>query len=159
MQPSPNPEFMRRAIALATDNVRSGNGGPFGAVIVSNNVIIGEGFNTVTRDNDPTAHAEVRAIRTACQSLKTFTLQGCEIYTSCEPCPMCLAAIYWARIDRIWFGNTSADAARAAFDDAFLYRELALPARDRTIPSAMLLRDEAWESFQLWLDTPNKTPY
>jgi len=159
MHPSPNPEFMRRAIALATENVRSGAGGPFGAVIVKDGAIIGEGFNTVTRDNDPTAHGEVCAIRAACQTLGTFTLRGCEIYTSCEPCPMCLAAIYWARIDRIWYGNTSAHAARVSFDDAFLYRELALPSRDRTIPSAMLLRDQAWESFQAWLDTPNKTPY
>jgi guanine deaminase len=159
MHPSPNPEFMRRAIALATENVRSGSGGPFGAVIVRDGSIIGEGANSVTRDNDPTAHGEVRAIRSACQNLGVFSLQGSEIYTSCEPCPMCLAAIYWAHIDRIWFGNTSADAARADFDDAFLYREIALPLDQRAIPSAMLLRDEAWESFQLWLDTPNKTPY
>jgi guanine deaminase len=123
MQPSPNPEFMRKAIALATENVRSGQGGPFGAVIVKDGALIGEGINCVTRDNDPTAHAEVRAIRAACQTLGIFSLQGCEIYTSCEPCPMCLAAIYWARIDRIWYGNTSADAARVAFDDAFLHRE------------------------------------
>ena len=150
---------MRRAIALASENVRTGRGGPFGAVIVQEGAIIGEGYNTVTRDNDPTAHGEVQAIRAACRALGAFTLKGCGIYTSCEPCPMCLAAIYWARIDRIWFGNTSADAARVAFDDAFLYRELALPNRDRAIPSARLLHEEAQESFQLWLDTPNKTPY
>lgn len=159
MNPAPNPEFMRRAIALATENVRSDAGGPFGAVIVRNGEIVGEGANSVTRTNDATAHAEVCAIRAACRTLGGFTLHGCEIYTSCEPCPMCLAAIYWARIDRIWFGNTSADAARAAFDDAYLYREIALPLTQRTIPSAMLLRDQAWESFQLWLDTPNKIPY
>jgi guanine deaminase len=159
MHPSPNPDFMRRAISLASENVRAGRGGPFGAVIVQNGVIIGEGSNTVTRDNDPTAHAEVRAIRAACLSLGTFSLKGGEIYSSCEPCPMCLAALYWARIDRIWYGNTSADAARIAFDDAFLYRELALPNRDRTIPSAMLLHEEAKESFQLWVDSPQKTPY
>jgi guanine deaminase len=159
MNASANPDFMRRAIALATENVRSGQGGPFGAVIVRAGVLISEGANCVTRDNDPTAHAEVRAIRAACHALGTFTLAGCEIYTSCEPCPMCLAAIYWARIDRIWFGNTSADAARIAFDDAFLYRELALPAEQRSIPSAAVLREQAWESFQLWLDTPNKIPY
>jgi guanine deaminase len=159
MNASANPDFMRRAIALATENVRSGHGGPFGAVIVRAGVLISEGANCVTRDNDPTAHAEVRAIRAACHALGTFTLAGCEIYTSCEPCPMCLAAIYWARIDRIWFGNTSADAARIAFDDAFLYRELALPAEQRSIPSAAVLREQAWESFQLWLDTPNKIPY
>jgi len=159
MQTSPDPEFMRKAIALASENVRSGQGGPFGAVIVRDGAIVGEGANTVTRDNDPTAHAEVRAIRAACQALGAFSLQGCEIYTSCEPCPMCLAAIYWARIDRIWFGNTCADAARIAFDDAFLYRELALPLRNRSTPASMLLHEQAWESFQLWLDTPNKTPY
>ncbi|HEX4007320.1 MAG TPA: nucleoside deaminase [Acidobacteriaceae bacterium] len=150
---------MRKAIALATANVRSGRGGPFGAVVVRDGAIVGEGANCVTRENDPTAHAEVCAIRAACAAVGTFSLHGCEIYTSCEPCPMCLAAIYWARIDRIWFGNTSADAARAAFDDAFLYRELAVSAPERTIPSAMVLRDEAWASFQLWLETPNKTPY
>ena len=159
MQTSPNPEFMRKAIALASENVRSGQGGPFGAVIVRDGTIVGEGANTVTRDNDPTAHAEVCAIRAACQALGVFSLQRCEIYTSCEPCPMCLAAIYWARIDRIWFGNTSADAARIAFDDAFLYREVALPLRNRSIPASMLLHEQAWESFQLWLDTPNKTSY
>lgn len=150
---------MRKAIALATENVRSGQGGPFGAVIAKDGVVIGEGINCVTRDNDPTAHAEVCAIRAACQALGVFSLQGSEIYASCEPCPMCLAAIYWARIDRIWYGNTSADAARVAFDDAFLYRELPLPAHQRVIPSSMLLRELAWESFQLWLDTPDKTPY
>jgi tRNA(Arg) A34 adenosine deaminase TadA len=159
MQPSPNPEFMRKAIDLATENVRSGQGGPFGAVIAKDGVLIGEGINCVTRDNDPTAHAEVCAIRAACQALGVFSLQGCEIYTSCEPCPMCLAAIYWARIDRIWFGNTSADAARIAFDDAFLYRELALPLPKRTISASMFLREHAWESFQLWLDIPNKKLY
>ena len=150
---------MRRAIALATENVRSGGGGPFGAVIVRDGAAIAEGSNCVTRENDPTAHAEVNAIRAACAALGTFSLQGCEIYTSCEPCPMCLSAIYWARIDRIWYGNTCADAARIAFDDAFLYRELALPARERAIPASMLLREQAWESFQAWLDSPNKTRY
>jgi guanine deaminase len=159
MHPPPNPDFMRRAIALASENVRSGRGGPFGAVVVKEGAIIGEGFNTVTRDNDPTAHAEVNAIRAASRSLSAFTLAGCEIYTSCEPCPMCLAALYWARIERIWFGNTSADAARVNFDDAILYRQIALPAHDRSIPSSMLLHDAAWESFQLWLDSPDKTLY
>jgi guanine deaminase len=156
---TPDPAFMRRAIALASENVRTGQGGPFGAVIVRAGVLVSEAANRVTQENDPTAHAEVCAIRAACQALTTFSLEGCEIYTSCEPCPMCLAAIYWARMDRIWYGNTSADAARAAFDDAFLYRELALPAQQRTIPSAPLLREPAWESFQLWLDTSNKIPY
>ncbi len=150
---------MRRAIALASENVRSGAGGPFAAVIVRDGMVIGEGANCVTRTNDPTAHGEVTAIRAACRAQGTFSLQGCEIYTSCEPCPMCLAAIYWARLDRIWFGNTSADAARIAFDDAFLYREMALPIEARSIPTSILLREQAWESFQLWLDSPIKAPY
>lgn len=150
---------MRRAIALASDNVRHARGGPFGAVIVKDGAVVGEAANAVIRINDPTAHAEVEAIRAACKALNTFNLKGAEIYASCEPCPMCLAAIYWARIDRIWFGNTSADAARIAFDDSFLYRELTLPIRDRAIPSAMLLREEASESFHLWQQSPNKTPY
>ncbi|MGA7524500.1 MAG: nucleoside deaminase [Acidobacteriaceae bacterium] len=150
---------MRRAIALASDNVRQGLGGPFGAVIVRDGVIVGEGANAVARISDATAHAEIVAIRDACRRLKTFSLAGAEIYTSCEPCPMCLAAIYWSHIDRIWYANTSADAARIAFDDAALYREFTLPASERRIPSAALLRDQAWESFQLWLDSPKKTPY
>lgn len=150
---------MRRAIGLASDNVRQGRGGPFGAVIVRDGAIVGEGANSVTRTNDATAHGEIVAIRDACRRLKAFSLAGAEIYTSCEPCPMCLAAIYWARIDRIWYGNTSADAARVAFDDATLYREFTLPASDRRTPSAPLLHEQAWESFQLWLDTPNKIPY
>ncbi|MGA8108981.1 MAG: nucleoside deaminase [Acidobacteriaceae bacterium] len=150
---------MRRAIQLASDNVRSGRGGPFGAVVVRDDRILGEAANAVTLANDPTAHAEVEAIRAACRALGSFTLEGAEIYASCEPCPMCLAAIYWARLDRIWFGNSSADAARIAFDDALLFREIALPAADRLIPSAALLRDEAQESFRLWLESPNRTPY
>jgi guanine deaminase len=158
MDPAPNPEFMRRAIALATDNVRAG-GGPFGAVIVRDSAVLGEGANRVTQQNDPTAHAEICAIRAACQELATYSLRGCEIYSSCEPCPMCLAAIYWAHIERIWFGNTSADAARAGFDDAFLYGELSLPASRRAVPSGMLLRNSAWDSFQLWLETPNRILY
>ena len=159
MNPAPNPDFMRRAIALATENVLSGAGGPFGAVIVRDGAVVGEGVNRVTLQNDPTAHAEVCAIRAAAHALGAFRLSGCEIYTSCEPCPMCLAAIYWAHIDRIWFGNSSADAARVPFDDEFLYREIGLPAAQRAISSAMLLRQEAWESFQLWLDSPNKILY
>ncbi|HEY1810263.1 MAG TPA: nucleoside deaminase [Acidobacteriaceae bacterium] len=159
MNPKPNPDFMRRAIVLASDNVRQGRGGPFGAVIVRDGVIVGEGANSVTRTWDATAHAEIVAIRDACLRLKSFSLEGAEIYTSCEPCPMCLAAIYWAHIDRIWYGNTSADAAKIAFDDAALYREFALPASERRVASAPLLHDEAWESFQLWLESPNKIAY
>jgi guanine deaminase len=159
MSLNPNPEFMRRAIELATKNVRIAAGGPFAAVIVRDGRVVGEGVNTVTRTNDPTAHGEVNAIRTACRALATFVLKGCEIYTSCEPCPMCLAAIYWARIDAIYYGNTSADAARVNFNDAFLYREIALPHEVRTIPSERLLGEEAWESFQAWRDSTVKVEY
>lgn len=151
--------FMRRAIALATENVRSGRGGPFGAVIVRDGQVLAEAANSVTETNDPTAHAEVNAIRIACTRLCSFTLEGCEIYTSCEPCPMCLAAIYWARISAIYYGNTAAEAARVNFDDAFLYRELALPHENRSIPSTQLLGDEAWDSFQAWQDSASKIHY
>jgi tRNA(Arg) A34 adenosine deaminase TadA len=159
MKAAPNPEFMRRAIALASDNVRQGRGGPFGAVIARDGEIVGEGANSVTRTNDATAHGEIVAIRDACRRLNTFSLDGAEIFTSCEPCPMCLAAIYWAHIDHIWYGNTSADAAKIDFDDAVLYREFILPASERRIPSAPLLHDHAWESFQLWMESPKKIPY
>jgi guanine deaminase len=159
MDPRPNPDFMRRAIALASENVRSGRGGPFGAVVVRDGVILAEGVNQVTAMNDPTAHAEVTAIRAACASLRAFALAGSELYTSCEPCPMCFAAVHWARMDRIWFGNTSDDAARADFDDAHLYRQLTLPRQQRAIPSVNLLRDEAWESFHLWQQSSLKSLY
>jgi guanine deaminase len=151
--------FMRRAIALATENVHTGRGGPFGAVIVRDGQVLAEAANSVTETNDPTAHAEVNAIRIACTRLCSFTLEGCEIYTSCEPCPMCLAAIYWARISAIYYGNTAAEAARVNFDDAFLYRELALPHESRSIPSTQLLDDEAWDSFQAWQDSASKIHY
>ncbi len=130
-----NPEFMRQAIALATENVSSGRGGPFGAVIVRDGAVVATGVNQVTVTNDPTAHAEVVAIRRACAELGVFSLEGCEMYTSCEPCPMCLAAIYWSRMDAIFFGNTAADAAAAGFDDAFLYEELKKPVDSRRIPT------------------------
>ena len=130
----PNPEFLRRAIALATENVATGKGGPFAAVVVRDGKIVGEGANSVTATSDPTAHGEVNAIRAACRALGTFTLAGCELYTSCEPCPMCLAASYWARLDAIYYGCSAADAARAGFDDAFLYAEMAKPIPDRTLP-------------------------
>ncbi len=135
MTSQPNPEFLRRAIALATQNVESGAGGPFGAVVVRDGKIVGEGANSVTASNDPTAHAEVNAIRAAAKTLGTFTLAGCELYTSCEPCPMCLAAAYWARLDAVYYGASAADAARAGFDDAFLYAELA-QRRDASANSA-----------------------
>ena len=150
---------MRRAIALATENVRAGRGGPFGTVIVKDGEILAEAANTVTASSDPTAHAEVSAIREACRKLGVFSLNGCTLYTSCEPCPMCLAAIYWARIDRIYYSNTAADAARIGFDDAFLYRELALPREKRSIPTTQLLHAEARESFAVWESSTTKTPY
>jgi guanine deaminase len=154
-----NPEFLRRAIALATDNVDTGAGGPFAAVIVRDGEIVGEGVNTVTAGNDPTAHGEVNAIRAAARALGTFVLAGCELYTSCEPCPMCLAAAYWARLDAIYYGACAADAARAGFDDAFLYDEMKKPSAERTLPATQLLGDEAWASFAAWLASPNRTDY
>jgi len=154
-----NPEFLRRAISLATQNVLEGKGGPFGAVIVREGKIVGEGANSVTTTNDPTAHGEVNAIRAAARALGTFDLAGCELYTSCEPCPMCLASAYWARIDAIYYGATAADAAKAGFDDAFLYDELRKQHAERIIPSTQMLKEEAWASFKAWLESPNKIQY
>ncbi|HTD57059.1 MAG TPA: nucleoside deaminase [Silvibacterium sp.] len=159
MPTNPNPAFMQRAIQLAVENVRTGNGGPFAAVVVRDGEIVGEGANSVTRRNDPTAHAEVNAIRNACQALNTFALKGCEIYTSCEPCPMCLAAIYWARIEAIYFGSDSSDAARAGFDDSYFYEEIRLHRDARSVPLRQILSEEAWQSFQAWIDAPEKTEY
>ncbi|HVU47188.1 MAG TPA: nucleoside deaminase [Terracidiphilus sp.] len=159
MPGTPNAEFLRRAIALATQNAVSGAGGPFGAVIVRDGKIVGEGVNTVTAGNDPTAHGEVNAIRAAAKALGTFTLAGCELYTSCEPCPMCLAASYWARIDAIYYGANAADAARAGFDDAFLYDEMKKNAGERTLPATQMLGDEAWASFAAWLAAPKRVEY
>jgi guanine deaminase len=153
-----NP-FMARAIQLSIDNVLSGDGGPFGAVIVKNNGVVAEGVNRVTASNDPTAHAEVVAIRAACAKLGVFELTGCEIYTSCEPCPMCLGAIYWARLGRIYFANVAADAAAAGFDDSFIYRELGHPLSQRSIPMVQMMREQAQAAFQAWRDKPNKIPY
>jgi guanine deaminase len=154
-----NPEFLRRAIALATENVTSGTGGPFGAVVVREGKIVSEGANSVTATNDPTAHAEVNAIRAAAKALGTFALHGCELYTSCEPCPMCLAAAYWARLDAIYYGACAADAARAGFDDAFLYDELRKTQDLRKIPATQMLGDEAWASFDTWMKAANKVEY
>jgi guanine deaminase len=154
-----NPEFLRRAIGLATENVVTGKGGPFAAVIVRDGAIVSEGVNSVTASHDPTAHGEVNAIRAAARALGTFTLAGCELYTSCEPCPMCLAAAYWARISAIYYGASAADAARSGFDDAFLYEELRKDHAARSIPSTQLLGDEAWASFQAWIDSANKIEY
>ena len=159
MQSSANPEFLRRAIALATENVTSGAGGPFGAVIVRDGRIVGEGVNTVTATLDPTAHGEVSAIRAAAKALGTFSLAGCQLYSSCEPCPMCLAAAYWAHIDAIYFGASAADAARAGFDDAFLYGEFRKESAERKLRATQLLGDEAWSSFAAWIASPNKIEY
>ena len=154
-----NPEFMRQAIKLATDNVESGRGGPFGAVVVKDGRVVATGSNQVTATNDPTAHAEVTAIRNACAALGTFQLDGCEVYTSCEPCPMCLAALYWSRCAAIYYGNDAADAAKAGFDDSFLYDEVKKPLDQRTIPITEMCSDEAWESFDTWLKSPFKVEY
>jgi tRNA(Arg) A34 adenosine deaminase TadA len=158
--PAPaNPEFLRRAIALATENVLCGAGGPFGAVIVRDGRIVGEGVNTVTAAHDPTAHAEVNAIRAATKALGTFSLAGCQLYSSCEPCPMCLAAAYWARIDDLYYGASAADAARAGFDDAFIYQEIRKSNAERQLPATQLLGDEAWSSFATWIASEKKVKY
>jgi guanine deaminase len=151
--------FMQRAIDLSLERMESGRGGPFGAVIVKRQKIIAEGSNEVTSANDPTAHAEITAIRAACAALGKFSLDGCEIYTSCEPCPMCLGAIYWARIDRVYYGNTRVDAARIGFDDAFLYTEILQPPERRKIPMSRLLEAEAQEVFEAWERKPDKIRY
>jgi guanine deaminase len=156
---APNPEFMRRAIWLATDNVVSGRGGPFAAVIVRDGKIVGEGVNTVTATQDPTAHGEVNAIRAACKALGTFTLAGCELYTSCEPCPMCLAAAYWARLSAVYYSCSAADAARAGFDDAFLYQEFCRDKAARSLPATQFLGGEAWASFAVWIASESKVKY
>ena len=153
-----NKELMRRAIELSKQSVRNG-GGPFGAVIARNGEIIAEGSNCVTIDCDPTAHAEVSTIRKACKALKTFDLSGCEIFTSCEPCPMCFGAIYWAHLDKIYMGNDRKDAAKIGFDDDFIYQEIALTADQRKKPSEILLRDEAIEAFRMWDEKEDKTEY
>jgi tRNA(Arg) A34 adenosine deaminase TadA len=155
----PNPEFLRRAILLATQNVTTGQGGPFGAVIARAGRIVGEGVNTVTTSNDPTAHGEVNAIRAASTALGTFSLAGCELYTSCEPCPMCLAASYWARIDAVYYGAGAADAARAGFDDAFLYEEFRKSQDARQLPAVQLLREEAWQAFAAWIASTSRIDY
>jgi len=150
---------MARAIQLSIDNVRSGRGGPFGAVVVKDGSIIAEGANQVTSSNDPTAHAEMVAIREACRKLAAFDLEACEIYTSCEPCPMCLGAIYWARLSRVYFANADADASRAGFDDSLIYRELALPYSQRKIPMIQMMREEALVAFRAWENKFNKIEY
>jgi guanine deaminase len=151
--------FMARAIELSIANVRSGSGGPFGTVIVKDGVVIAEATNRVTATNDPTAHAEVMAIRQACLKLGFFELKGCELYTSCEPCPMCLGAIYWARIDRVYFGGLAGDAAKVGFDDSAIYEEIAQPHSEREIPMVQMMREEALLAFRAWEENPGKVRY
>jgi guanine deaminase len=152
-------EFMQRAISLAIENVRSGRGGPFGAVVVKDGKIIAEGANGVTSTNDPTAHAEITVIRAACRALGDFQLSGCDIYTSCEPCPMCLGAIYWARPANVYFACNAGDAAAAGFDDSFIYQQLWLPHPQRKIPMTALMREEALAAFRAWKEKTDKVPY
>jgi tRNA(Arg) A34 adenosine deaminase TadA len=154
-----NPQFMQQAIALATENVTSGRGGPFGCVVVKDGQVVATGANQVTASNDPTAHAEIVAVRNACNALGTFQLDGCEVYTSCEPCPMCLAALYWSRCAAIFYGNNAADAAKVGFDDSFLYEEVKKPLSERAIPIAPLCSAEAWASFAAWEKSPYKVDY
>ena len=153
-----NP-FMARAIQLSIDNVHSGRGGPFGAVVVKDGAIVAEGANQVTSTNDPTAHAEVRRHPQCLPEARRFDLEGCEIYTSCEPCPMCLGAIYWARLSRIYFANADADASRIGFDDSLIYREIAQPHSQRKIPMIQMMREEALAAFRAWENKPNKIEY
>lgn len=152
-------KFLKEAIRLAFDGMRNGNGGPFGAIVVKDGLIIGKGNNCVAVTHDPTAHAEVVAIREACRHLGHFQLTGCTLYTSCEPCPMCLGAIYWARPERIFFACTKADAADIGFDDDFIYDEMKLPPAERKIPAFQLLREEGLQAFEEWRALENKFVY
>lgn len=151
--------YMQKAIDLAYDNVADNKGGPFGAVVVKDGKIIGQGSNLVTENNDPTAHAEIVAIREAARYLGTFSLEGCEIYASCEPCPMCLGAIYWAHLDKLYYAATKDDASKADFDDTFIYKEIALPKTERSISSLQLMRDDAVKVFEAWTQSGNKILY
>ena len=150
---------MLHAVRLSAERMREGAGGPFGAIVVKDGRIVAEGWNRVTSENDPTAHAEITAIRRACEALQDFWLRGCDIYTSCEPCPMCLAAIYWARIDRIFFANSREDAAAIGFDDALIYGEVSKPVADRIIPTLKLPLPEAQAVFAEWREKPDKVQY
>jgi guanine deaminase len=152
-------DFMREAIRMSIENVESAKGGPFGAIVVKDGKIIARGTNQVTNTNDPTAHAEVVAIRNACKVLGSFQLEGCEIYTSCEPCPMCLGAIYWARPDKLYYANSKEDAAAINFDDQFIYEEIAKPVEERQLFTRQLLRDEALVAFKKWDESPFKVEY
>ena len=151
-------DFMREAIGLSIENIEN-NGGPFGAVIVKDGKVIAKGVNRVTSNNDPTAHAEVNAIRKAAEALGTYDLKGCEIYSSCEPCPMCLGAIYWARLDKLYYANTKQDAKDIDFDDSFIYEELDLPIEKRKIPTIQMLNNEAIKAFNKWREKKDKIEY
>ena len=151
-------KFMKRAVELSIKSVNSGTG-PFGAVIVKDDKIISEGFNTVTLTNDPTSHAEILAIRNACKSIENFSLKDCELYTTCEPCPMCLSAIYWARIDKVYYANTRSDAQKIDFDDSLIYEELTKSIKERKIPMHQMMRDEALKAFELWDKKEDKVKY
>ena len=151
-------KFMRKAIALSIKNIQNG-GGPFGAVIVKDGKIVATGINRVTANTDPTAHAEINAIRKASKKLGTFDLTGCEIYTSCEPCPMCLGAVYWAHLDKMYYGNTKADARNIGFNDSFIYDEIELKPEDRQVKTVQLLSGEAIKAFEIWANTENKVAY
>ena len=151
-------EFMKRAIELSIKSANSGTG-PFGAVIVKDNKIISQGFNTVTSSNDPTSHAEISAIRKACTDLNNFSLEGCDLYTTCEPCPMCLSAIYWARLDKVYYANTRSDAQKIDFSDALIYEELNKSIKDRKIPMHQMMRNEALKAFEIWDKKEDKVKY
>lgn len=154
-----NDEFLAKAIEMSIENVRSGKGGPFAALVVKDGEIIATGVNQVTATNDPTAHAEMVAIREACRKLKTFQLEGCDIYTTCEPCPMCVGAIYWARPARVFFANTRADAKRIGFDDQFIFEQVRLPVGERSIPFIRIEEERALAAFRLWREKLDKQPY
>ena len=154
-----NKEFLQLAIDTALDNIKSNNGGPFGAVIVKDGMLIAKSPNTVTSSNDPTAHAEINAIRLACKELNTFDLSGCEIYSSCEPCPMCLSAIYWARIYKVYYAADRFDAQKAGFDDSFIYNEISISEKERSIYMENAMHKEGQMPFELWQETENKTKY
>jgi tRNA(Arg) A34 adenosine deaminase TadA len=151
--------YMKEAVNAALEGIRKNEGGPFGCVIVKDGKIVGRGYNKVTSTNDPTAHGEVMAIRDACKNLNSFQLDGCELYTSCEPCPMCLGAIYWARLDKVYYGCSQADAAHIGFDDQFIYDEIPLPYNERKIPFIQLAQDIAMEPFHEWHTKEDKTKY
>jgi len=159
MEKEDKKTFMAKAISLAEENVKALQGGPFGAVVVKGVKVVGIGRNKVTMDNDPTAHAEIVAIRNAASNLGTFDLGGCQIYSSCEPCPMCLGAIYWARFDKLYYAATKDDAAKADFDDSFIYKEFSLPKEERSILSVQMMRESAVKVFDEWIKTENKIPY